>query len=335
MNKPSRDERERPARPIRRLQVVIPVLNEAGNISSLVRELADEVGNIDLSILFVDDGSEDATVAELRALKEAGSPVEYIRLSRNFGKEAALFAGLKMSPQGFDALVTMDGDHQHPPKAVVEMVAAAETADADLVIGLRRRRRDQWSARREARRAFYLVFNFLSRTKLPDGIGDFNLYRPAAVEAITSLGEYDLFLKGLVAWIGFNPVFVEYDVQSRSAHATRWSAGKLAKLTVDGLLSFTEWPLRVWSLIGAMLAACSFAYLFVTFLHTLLFGSDVKGYPSLIMTILGLGGLQLLSVGILGEYIGRTYMETKRRPRYLIRESSLQTTGAPRATSVR
>lgn len=314
------------ARPIRRLQIVVPGLNEGGNVASLARELTGALDTLDLSILFVDDGSNDATLEELRALRQSGFPVEYISLSRNFGKEAALFAGIKMSSEGFDALVTMDGDLQHPPSTIVEMVTAAEGADADLVVGVRRYRRDGWSARTEVRRAFYTLFNLLSQTKLPDGIGDFNLYRPAAIEAIRALGENDLFLKGLVAWIGFNPIFVEYDVRPRSTHVTRWSLRKLAKLTADGLLSFTAWPLRVWSVIGAMLATSSFAYLLITLVQTLLWGSDVKGYPSLIMTILGLGGLQLLSIGILGEYIGRTYMEAKRRPRYIVRESSLQET---------
>jgi glycosyltransferase involved in cell wall biosynthesis len=310
-------------RPIRRLQVVIPVFNEAENVDPLVRELADKLSRFDLSILFVDDGSTDGTLVALQTLRQAGLPVDYISLSRNFGKEAALMAGFMLSPDGFDALATMDGDGQHPPEAIAEMVSAAERADAELVIGIRDHGNDHLNPSQQIRRAFYALFNAFSQTKLPHGIGDFNLYRPAAAEAIRSLNEYDLFLKGLVAWIGFDPIFVKHEVRVRTTPGTRWTLRKLLKLTANGLLSFTDWPLRVWSLIGAVLALVSFTYLAVTLVQALVFGSDVKGYPSMIMTILGLGGLQLLSVGILGAYIGRMYMEGKQRPRYIVRESSL------------
>jgi glycosyltransferase involved in cell wall biosynthesis len=318
-----RSEAEQRRRPIRRLQIVIPVMNEAETVDALVRELTDTLSVFDLSILFVDDGSADTTLAELHALKSIGLPVDYVSLSRNFGKEAALMCGLMLAPDGFDALVTMDGDGQHPPKIILEMVEAAEQGNADLVIGVRNDRNDQHFFNRYSRRAFYAVFNALSKIQLPHGIGDFNLYRPTSVDAIRSLNECDLFLKGLVAWIGFDPAFVKYEVRLRSANATRWSFRDLLRLSVTGIMSFTDWPLRVWSLVGTFLAMISFSYLAVTLVQTLWFGSDVKGYPSLIMAILGLGGLQLLSVGILGGYLGRLYMESKQRPRYIVRESSL------------
>ena len=311
-------------RPIRRLQVVIPVMNEAGTIETLARELTETLSRFELSILFVDDGSTDTMLAELQNLKSDGLPIDYVSLSRNFGKEAALMCGLTLAPDGFDALVTMDGDGQHPPHVIIEMVEAAEKADADLVIGIRNDRNDQHFFSRHSRRAFYAVFNSLSQIKLPDGIGDFNLYRPASIDAIRSLNEFDLFLKGLVAWIGFSPTFVKYDVRLRAANTTHWSFRNLLRLSATGIMSFTDWPLRVWSLIGTLLAMISFSYLGVTMVQTLWFGSDVKGYPSLIMAILGLGGLQLLSVGILGGYLGRLYMESKQRPRYIVRKSSLK-----------
>lgn len=320
-------------RNIRRLHIVIPVCNESANIGPLVRELVAKLSGLDLSILFVDDGSTDETLAELQTLRQARLPVDYISFSRNFGKEAALMAGFMLCPDGFDALVTMDGDGQHPPQAISEMVSAAEQADAELVIGIRDQHNDQNLLSRQLRRGFYVLFNAFSQTTLPYGIGDFNLYRPAAAKAIRSLHESDLFLKGLVAWIGFNPILVSYEVRVRANQGTRWTFRKLLKLTANGLLSFTDWPLRVWSLIGAILAIVSFAYLTVTLIQVLIFGSAVKGYPSLIMTILGLGGLQLLSVGILGAYIGRTYMEGKQRPRYIVKESSLEASLAPQNIS--
>jgi polyisoprenyl-phosphate glycosyltransferase len=321
-------------RPIRRVQVVIPVLNEAENIGPLIRELSDALSNWAFSLLIIDDGSTDGTLKELQALRGAGLPVDYVSLSRNFGKEAALMAGFMECPDNFDALVTMDGDGQHPPLAVAEMIMAAERAAADLVIGVRANYNYQSAVSRQMRRAFYTVFNALSETKLPYGIGDFNLYRPVAVEAVRSFQEYDLFLRGLVAWIGFNPVFVEHEVKVQAGRTSRWTFRRLLKLTADGLMSFTDWPLRVWSLVGAALATMSFLYLAATLIQTLLFGNPVQGYPTVIITILGLGGLQLLSIGVLGGYIGRTYVEAKQRPRYVIRESSFRTSSASRASTV-
>jgi hypothetical protein len=217
----------------------------------------------------------------------------------------------------------MDGDGQHPTTAIPEMILAAERADADLVIGIRADYSYQSAPSRLMRRAFYKLFNALSQTKLPYGIGDFNLYRPIAADAIRSLRENDLFLKGLVAWIGFDPVYVKYKVRNSSTdRPTRWSLRKLLNLAISGLTSFTDWPLRVWSLFGTILALSSFVYLAATLVQTLFYGNKVEGYPSLIMSLLGLGGIQLLSIGVLGNYLGRTYMQSKQRPRYIIQETS-------------
>lgn len=312
-------------RPIKRLRVVIPVFNEAETLKSLLQELSDALSDYDFSVLFVDDGSTDDTLNQLQSLRSAGSSVDYVSLSRNFGKEAALVAGFAQCPDDFDALVTMDGDGQHPPLVIPEMITAAERADTDLVIGVRSNSCYQSALTRKMRTSFYFVFNALSRTKLRSGIGDFNLYRPVAVEAMRSIQEHDLFLKGMVSWIGFTPVFVEHEVRLKSGRKTRWTAKSLMKLTTDAFMSFTDWPLRVWSLIGAGLAMVSFIYLAATLVQTIFFGNPVSGYPSLIMTILGLGGIQLLSIGIIGNYVGRTYMEAKQRPRYIIRDTSIPT----------
>lgn len=301
----------------RSLSVVIPVLDEARGVGTLVARVSAVLEGLGRpwEIVFVDDGSTDATLAALEALNARDARIKAVSLSRNFGKEIAVAAGLRHATG--DGVVIMDGDLQHPPEVVAEFVRRWDEGYA-IVYGVRRSRVTDTALHRAAARVFYRVFERMSGTELPQGAGDFRLLDRRAVDAFNALGERARFNKGLYAWIGFRSVGVTFDVAPRADGASRWRPGRLFKFALDGLASFTTLPLRVWSYVGLGVSALAFAYVLVFLVKTLIFGIDQPGFPTLVISVLFLGGVQLISLGVIGEYLGRVYEEVKGRPLYVV-----------------
>ena len=304
----------------RSLTVVIPVLNEAGGLTTLEQRLRAALERLGRTwdVIFVDDGSTDTTLYALRALHARDPRFKALSLSRNFGKEIAVAAGLKFASG--DAAVVMDGDLQHPPELIAEFVARWDRG-FDIVYGQRTDRQTDTALHRWAARTFYKLFRSVSGTELPDGAGDFRLIDRKAIDVLNRMGERARFNKGLYAWIGFKSIGVPYDVQMRSDGQSRWRPRQLLQFALDGLASFTTMPLRVWSYLGLLVAAFALLYSLVFMITTLVYGIDVPGFPSLIVSVMFFAGVQLISLGVIGEYLGRVYEEVKGRPLFIVAET--------------
>ena len=299
------------------LSVIVPVFNEEEALPALHARLAQALHHTASSweIVYVDDGSSDGTPAALAALQASEPAVAVARLSRNFGKEAAMSAGLRLA-QG-EAVILIDADLQDPPELIPQMLQAwREGAD---VVNMRRRSRDgeTWLKRATAH-AFYRVINRMSEVPIPRDVGDFRLLSRRAVQALNLLPEHNRFMKGLFAWVGFRQATIEYDRQPRAAGYTKWHYRKLWNFALEGITGFSVVPLKLATWAGLLSALAAFGYALVFVFKTLVFGEPVAGFPTLIVTILLLGGLQLMSIGILGEYLGRLFIETKQRPLFLL-----------------
>lgn len=314
--------------------VVIPVFNEQDNIAAVTeRTRAVLIGlGVDWSILFVDDGSPDATTGRIRDQNTADPRVRGLFLSRNFGKEIAIAAGL--SAAAGDAVVVMDGDLQHPPETIHDFYAAWR-AGHEVVLGHRADTGAAVGGRRLASRLFYPVFRLLSQIPLESGSVDFALLDRKAVTALNRFDERRRFTKGLYHWIGFKTTRVNFTSAQRGDGRSSFNLRKLLSFALDGIIAFSSFPLRVWSAIGAAISTGSILYALYFAARTLIFGADVPGFPSLIVSITFLSGIQLLSLGVIGEYLSRIYEEVKRRPLFLVREEVggeiLPDTGEPAA----
>ena len=299
--------------------VVIPAFNEEVRLPELFSALVPELDRIGVhwSLLVVDDGSGDNTLAELRRRHEYDPRVTGIALSRNFGKEMAIAAGLRYA-QG-DAVVVMDADLQHPPAVISDFVAAWRSG-YDVVLG----RRDYGEAadplRRFFSRAFYRMFRTIAGTEMPSGAVDFLLLDRKAVDALNRVGEHARFNKALYSWIGYRSTTIPFRCEIRNSGASRWSFVRLAQFALDGLVSFSNVPLKVWSYVGLLVSALALAYALYFLVNTLLFGGDVPGFPSLIVSVMFFSGIQLISLGVIGEYLARVYEEVKSRPLFLVSE---------------
>ena len=306
-----------PERP--EITLVIPVLNEAAGLDALVAELHKGLDGRDFawSVLFVDDGSTDATLARIRELNAADPRFSAISFSRNFGKEIAIAAGLKHAKG--DAVVIMDADLQHPPDMVPAFVAEWR-GGAKIVFGQRQSRElDSWW-RRLYSRLFHFVFRHIAQTRLPLGVVDFLLMDRQAVDAINRLGERTRFSKGLYAWVGFASAVVPFVSHDRFVGRSRWNFVKLASFALDGFVSFSSLPLKIWSYFGALISLVAIGYGIYFAVRSIFVGIDVPGYPSLIVSIMFFAGVQLVSLGIIGEYLARIYEEVKARPLYVVSE---------------
>lgn len=305
-----------------KITLVVPVFNEAVSVELFCSAVSRALAHVsfDWRVLFVDDGSVDGTVDKLRDLAKAHEYVSYILLSRNFGKEAALTAGLAHA--GADAVVPMDVDLQDPPEMIITFVDTWKEKRVDMVYGVRHDRNEDSSVKRYTAGWFYRLFNRISDTYIPPNAGDFRLIDRRMVQAILKMPERNRFMKGLYAWAGFSSIGVPFARPSRQAGKSKFNYWKLWNFALDGFFSFSTLPLRVWSYIGGLVAIAAFFYIFIIVGQVLLQGKDVPGYASLMSVTLFFGGMQLLSIGILGEYLGRLYIESKRRPLYLIAEAS-------------
>lgn len=301
------------------ISCVIPCRNEAQNLVRLLPELLAVLGKLAVrfEVVLVDDGSTDGSAA-LMAGWARRPDIRVLQLSRNFGKEAALTAGLEAA-QG-EVVFLMDADLQHPPALLPEMLARWR-AGADVVYTSRRDRRDEGLLKRLGTRAFYRLVNLGDRFQLPEGAGDFRLLDRTAVDALLALPERNRFMKGLYAWIGFKAVELPYEPPPRASGRSHFSAWKLFRLSIDGMTAFTTWPLRAVTVVGLVMALFGFGYGSYLTLEYLLFGHPLPGWTTIVVTLLFFFGVQMISLGIMGEYIARIHEEVKGRPLYVVRRA--------------
>jgi glycosyltransferase involved in cell wall biosynthesis len=310
------------------LSVVVPVFNEAGGLPALHERLAETARylsgkyGLKLEVVYVDDGSRDTTLEVANNLPAIGLDVQVVSLSRNFGKEAALLAGLDHAR--LSAVLFMDGDGQHPPSLIETLVSRWIEDGYDVVYTAKAHRESEPWLRRVSVAAFYRLINWGARQEIPEDAGDFRLLSPRAAEALRRMPERNRFFKGLSSWIGFRQVRVDYEPALREHGTSTWNMWGLIGLSIEGLTSFSVAPLRVATLLGCLIASGALLFGFWMLLETLIFGKDVPGYPSLVVGMMILGGMQLLMIGILGEYIGKLLSESKARPVYFVAEHNVK-----------
>lgn len=302
------------------LSVVVPMHDELPNVSAFLARTVPvlETLGVPWEIVCVDDGSRDETFAALLAERAQEPRVKLLRLSRNFGKEAALTAGLAHA-RG-DAVVPIDADLQDPPELIPELVAKWREG-FDVVNAARASRQGETWFKRASASAFYKVFEWVAPIRLARDTGDFRLLSRQVVDSLGRLPERSRMMKGLFAWVGFRQAYVPYERPPRRAGHSQWSVGRLFKLAIDGITSFSAWPLRIWSFLGAVIALLAFVYAAFLIVRTLIFGVVVPGYASMMVVLLFVAGVQLMGLGVLGEYLGRVFEEVKQRPLYLVMES--------------
>lgn len=313
------------------ISIVVPCYNEqealplfTGELSRIVGEMGAEFDGLSFEAVFVDDGSSDGTLDELKRLAGDGAlpfAARYLSLSRNFGKEAAIYAGMEHARGDYVAI--MDADLQDPPALLADMYRAVTQEGFDCAAARRTTREGEPPIRSFFARRFYHLINRLSTTEVADGARDFRLMRRCVVDAVLSLGEYNRFSKGIFGWVGFKNKWIPYQNVNRAAGESKWSFFSLFLYSIDGIVAFSTKPLAIASVSGILL--CMVALLFTVYIavRTLLYGDPVAGWPSTACIILFIGGLQLLCMGIFGQYLAKTYLETKRRPIYLVRETNI------------
>lgn len=303
------------------LSLVVPVFNEEEAIAPFlarVRPVLERVCGADYEIVFVNDGSRDATLQMLEAESSDDPRLKLVDLSRNFGKELALTAGIDHTAG--QAVIPIDVDLQDPPEVIEEMVERWRQGH-DVVLAARSDRSDDTRFKRVTARMFYRLMMKISDIDIPADVGDYRLMDRRVVEALKLMPERARFMKGMFAWVGFRQTTVYFKREGRTAGQTKQRFRSLVRLAVDGIVSFTSLPLRIWSLVGLGVAVAAVLYMLFVVIQTLAFGSDVPGYASLIVVMLFFSGLNMLSVGVLGEYIARIFIEVKQRPAYLVRET--------------
>lgn len=303
------------------LSIIVPCYNEGESIKYTYQEIKKVLNNINIQheIVFINDGSKDNTLQILKNIGQNDKAVKYISFSRNFGKEAGMLAGLEYITG--DCVVIMDADLQHPPELIPEMIKYYEEG-YDQVIAKRNRKGDN-KYRTWATKLYYKLVNKLIDVELVDGVGDFRLLSRKAVDSILAMKEYNRFSKGIFSWIGFKQKTIQYENQSRVAGETKWSFKSLLSYGIDGIISFNDKPLRLCFVIGCSLIMISLIYIVFLLVQILLSGIDVPGYFTTIASIMIIGGVQLVFIGVLGEYIGKIYYEVKKRPHFIVDESNI------------
>lgn len=301
-----------------KISLVVPVLNEEEALPifyDAIRNFSG-FGNDEVEIVFINDGSTDNTESLILALAAKDPLVSHVCFTRNFGKEPALFAGLEASTG--DVVIPIDVDQQDPIEVIPLLIEKWKNG-ADIVLAKRIDRSSDSHLKRKSAEWFYRLHNMISKPKIEENVGDFRLMSREVVENIKLLPEKNLFMKGILSWVGGHTEVVEYTRAERVAGTTNFNGWKLWNLALEGITSFSTFPLRMWTYIGLFVAGLSFFYGAYMIVNTLIFGNPVHGYPSILVSILFLGGVQLIGIGVLGEYVGRIYIETKHRPRYIIK----------------
>lgn len=302
------------------ISILIPAYNEELVLPKLYQrltQLASNTKEYNFEFLFVNDGSKDATIDILRQMAETDERISYVNLSRNFGKEIAMMAGFDHVTG--DATVIIDADLQDPPELIPKMIAYWEDGYDDVYAKRNNRDGESWFKKLTSK-VYYVMLEKISHVPIQKDTGDFRLLDKRAVEAMRQIRESERYTKGMFSWIGFHKKEVKYDRDPRAAGQTKWSYPKLFNLAIDGFTSFTTAPLRISTALGILVSVIAFIYLVVLVIGTLINGNDIAGYPSTLAVILFLGGVQLLSIGIIGEYVGRIFNETKQRPLYFVEE---------------
>lgn len=310
------------------ISIVCPFYNEGPGVSAFYDAMTAEFAQLpryEFEVVCVDDGSKDDTLVRLITLADNDARFRVVELSRNFGKEAALTAGLDATHG--DAVIPIDADLQDPPALIGRLIAAWEESGADVVLAKRSDRASDSVAKRFSAAAFYDMHNWVSQIKIPANVGDCRLMTRMVVDALKQLPEKQRFMKGLFAWVGFKTVTIEYTREKRFAGSSKFSGWKLWNFALEGITSFSSLPLRIWTYVGMVGALVTLGYGLFIVLRTIIQGVDVPGYASLLVSILFFGSLQLMGLGMLGEYVGRIYMESKRRPTYLVRKVYHRTQG--------
>jgi glycosyltransferase involved in cell wall biosynthesis len=310
------------------LSIVVPVYNEAAGLAQLHARISAVAAKLQASrglaceIVYVDDGSRDASLDVAHGLPTNAADIQVVSLSRNFGKEAALLAGLEHARRG--AVLFMDADGQHPPALIETLVGHWLDGSCDVIYTAKANRENEPTLLRLAVKGFYSLINWGARQKIPEDAGDFRLLSPRAARALRQMPERNRFFKGLASWIGFRQFRVDYEPAARAHGRTSWSLGTLIGLSVEGLTSFSVAPLRFASLLGTLLAAGALVFSVWTLIETFVYERTVPGYPSLIIGIMVIGGVQLLMIGVMGEYIGKVLSEIKHRPVYFVAEHTVK-----------
>ena len=304
------------------ISIVIPCYCEEESIPAFWDEICkttNTMSHVNFEFLFIDDGSKDNTLKILRMLSKKDSRIRYISFSRNFGKEAAMYAGLQKSKGDFVAI--MDADLQDPPSLLPEMLATVESGEYDCAASRRVTRKGEPRIRSFFAKIFYKIINKISEADIVDGARDFRLMSRKMVDAIIQVGEYNRFSKGIFGWVGFKTKWLEYENIERRQGETKWSFWKLLVYSLDGIVAFSSMPLYIASVLGILL--CLFAFLAIIFVivRQLIWGGSAYGWPSLVCIILLLSGVQLFAIGILGQYLSKTYLEVKKRPIYIVNET--------------
>jgi glycosyltransferase involved in cell wall biosynthesis len=310
------------------LSIVVPLHNEAEGLAALHGRIAEAAARLRaarqlaVEIVYIDDGSTDETAAIARGLPAAGLDVQVLSLSRNFGKEAALLAGLDHARLG--AVLFMDGDGQHPPSLIETLVGHWRDDGYDVIYTAKAHRGNEPLTRRLGGKTFYALLNWGARAKIPEDAGDFRLLSPRAAAALRQLPERNRFFKGLASWIGFRQIRVDYEPAEREHGQSTFGLYSLIGLSIEGLTSFSVAPLRLASLLGVVLAASALVFGAWTVIETFVYEETVPGYPSVVVGVMVIGGVQLIMIGIMGEYIGKILSELKGRPVYFVAEQSLK-----------
>ena len=308
------------------ISVVVPCYNEQevlplfyNEINKVIAQMQSEYDDLEFELLFINDGSKDNTLKMLRELSASDNRVRYISFSRNFGKEAGMFAGMENSKG--DYVVVMDADLQHPPKFIPQMYKYVSEEGFDCATTRRVSRKGESKIRSWFAMKFYKIMNKISQTEIVDGAQDFRFMTRKMVDAVLSMKEYNRFSKGIFSWVGFNVKYIEYENVERAAGTTAWSFWKLFLYSLEGIFAFSTAPLALASLLGVLSCLIAFIWIIAIIIKTIVFGESVQGFPTIMCAIFFVGGLQLFCTGILGQYLSKTYLETKRRPIYIIRET--------------
>ena len=302
------------------LSILIPSYNEEGNITELNKKLIESLKNIDYEIIYINDGSKDKTLDKIKTVSKSNENIKYISFSKNFGKDAAIYAGLKRSNGTYTCI--LDADLQQNPKYIISMLDYLKKhPETDQIAMVMKNRNKENIFNRIMKKNFYRLINKLSDTKLVDGASDFRMFNNSVKDAILSLTEKNRFTKGMFSWIGFNTEYMYYNVEDRFSGKTKFDTKSSIKYALTGITNYSIKPLYLSTFIGAITSSLSLLYILVIIFKTLILGKDTPGYASLIVISLFMGGLQLLFIGILGTYLGKTYIETKQRPMYIEKET--------------
>ena len=303
------------------LSIVVPCFNEEESVGILLDEIQKVLQGHDFEVIYINDGSGDNTLKNIKDLADSNPNVKYISFSRNFGKESAIYAGLKNASG--DLVCLMDVDLQHPPSLLPEMLETISRDDVDVVAARRTTRKGEGRFKSWASHLFYKIFNIISNLDLVEGATDYRVMKRPVVDSILQLSEYNRFSKGLFQWVGFETEWISYENVERVAGETTWSFWGLFKYSIEAIVAFTSLPLSISTLFGTVFSVIAFLYIIFIVAKYLLYSDPVQGFATIMCAILFLGGIQLLSIGILGKYLEKTYLESKRRPVFIVKESNI------------